>query len=265
MYRTESEVAIEAKEVMLSARDATTVGRREQGKSERKRRIVQAARDVFLERGYDEATTREIAIRAEVAIGTLFVYAADKRDLLFLVLNDELDQMVARALDSISTDQPLLDQLLSIYERFYHYFFRNIKLGRFALREMAYYTSHPVAQTQQALQLRNRMTHVHDAVTQLIRHAQDRGRVARNTDPSLLAGIFRSVYSTEIRRWLNTETPDVHEGTARLTVLFTTLFEGLAARSLPDAARSARRQAPTAPRQTKVKQKVRRLPQRDRS
>ena len=58
-------------------------GLRARGKRERRRRLREAAHKVFLERGYEGATTREIAARAEIAIGTLFIYATEKRDLLF--------------------------------------------------------------------------------------------------------------------------------------------------------------------------------------
>jgi AcrR family transcriptional regulator len=56
-------------------------GLRARGK--RRRRLREAAHKVFLERGYEGATTREIAARAEIAMGTLFIYATEKRDLLF--------------------------------------------------------------------------------------------------------------------------------------------------------------------------------------
>ncbi len=45
---------------------------------------------MFIAKGFDDTTTREIAQRASVGIGTLFIYADNKRDLLFLVANDEL-------------------------------------------------------------------------------------------------------------------------------------------------------------------------------
>ena len=47
-----------------------------------------------------EATTRQIAQHAGVALGTVFNYATTKRDLLFLVSNDLLDE--ARALAATS-------------------------------------------------------------------------------------------------------------------------------------------------------------------
>ena len=61
---------------------------RERNKLDKLRRIKAAARELFLEQGYDNATTREIARRADVGLGTLFSYASDKRDLLFLIYND---------------------------------------------------------------------------------------------------------------------------------------------------------------------------------
>ena len=58
---------------------------RERNRRDKLQRITAAARALFVEKGFDETTTREIARRADVALGTLFLYATDKRDLLFLI------------------------------------------------------------------------------------------------------------------------------------------------------------------------------------
>lgn len=49
---------------------------------QRRQQIAQAAREVFSTRGYGEATVREIARRAGVAEGTVYLYFRSKRDLL---------------------------------------------------------------------------------------------------------------------------------------------------------------------------------------
>ena len=64
---------------------------RERNRRDKLQRITAAARALFVEKGFDETTTREIARRADVALGTLFLYATDKRDLLFLICTDELE------------------------------------------------------------------------------------------------------------------------------------------------------------------------------
>src|SRR5882762_5109341 len=78
------------------------LGLRERSKLDKLKRIKSAARELFLLRGYDEATTREIARIADVALGTLFAYAVDKRDLLYLIVNDDLEAMTAAAAESFS-------------------------------------------------------------------------------------------------------------------------------------------------------------------
>ena len=70
--------------------EPVVLGLRERNKLDKLQRIKHAARTLFIEKGFDETTTREIARRAGVALGTLFLYATDKRDLLFLICTDEL-------------------------------------------------------------------------------------------------------------------------------------------------------------------------------
>ena len=64
-------------------------GRRERNKNDKQIRIHSAAAALFAERGYSAVTTQDIADRADVAIGTLFRYAASKAELLLMVFNDD--------------------------------------------------------------------------------------------------------------------------------------------------------------------------------
>src|SRR6185436_19385466 len=94
---------------------AVAKGKRELNKEEKLRRIRTAAIDLFTSKGYDDTTTREIAKRAKVAMGTVFVYAETKRDLLFLVINDDLEACIGRARHARQADRlSLLDSLLLI-------------------------------------------------------------------------------------------------------------------------------------------------------
>src|SRR4051812_26999144 len=97
------------------------LGRRQQNKADKLKRIKDAARDVFLN-GYDEATTREIAKRANVALGTLFLYAGGKRDLLFLVVNDDYAEIARRAAAAIRPEASLLANLLAMFRHLYAFF-----------------------------------------------------------------------------------------------------------------------------------------------
>lgn len=89
--------------------------RRERNKLEKRDRIRQAAFDLFLSQGFERTTTRQVATHAGVASGTLFLYAADKVDLLFLVMHDRLADATDRAFATLPTKLPLGDQLIHLF------------------------------------------------------------------------------------------------------------------------------------------------------
>lgn len=62
-------------------------GRRERNKQAKLDRITKAAGELLLERGVDEVTTQEVADRADIGTGTLFLYVKTKGELLLLVHN----------------------------------------------------------------------------------------------------------------------------------------------------------------------------------
>ncbi|HZZ52256.1 MAG TPA: helix-turn-helix domain-containing protein, partial [Pseudonocardia sp.] len=68
---------------------------RERKKVLTKRSILDAAKRLFEERGYDEVTVAEIADAANVSVKTLFVYFRSKEDLVFAD-NDLIDTLLAR-------------------------------------------------------------------------------------------------------------------------------------------------------------------------
>ena len=92
---------------------------REQKKLETRERIRRAAAQLFTQRGYGAATMRQIAARAHVGLGTLFNYAEDKRDLVFLIFNEELNAITDVALAAPRPGQALVDQLLAVFRVHY--------------------------------------------------------------------------------------------------------------------------------------------------
>lgn len=144
------------------------LGLRERGKRERLRRIKEAAHEAFRTQGYKGASTREIARQADVSIGTLFVYAQDKRDLLFLVLNEDLDPLFRQALSGVLPDAPVLDQLVSLLRPIYEYFAAEPELARASLREMGHFDPRSPEAGKQAKRYNDRMTGWRDALAAIL-------------------------------------------------------------------------------------------------
>jgi AcrR family transcriptional regulator len=110
------------KEGHTMANERTTT-RRERRIAARKEQILEAAAAVFSEKGYERATTREIADAADVSEGTLYNYFASKRDLLIGLLQERTDEIV-EAIADVQTEgiedmvaQLLVSQLLQIQRR----------------------------------------------------------------------------------------------------------------------------------------------------
>ena len=80
---------------------AAGVGRRERGKQDKRERIKAAARELFAEKGFAATTTQEIAARADIGTGTLFLYVQSKEEVLVLVFRDEMDRVCDEAFASL--------------------------------------------------------------------------------------------------------------------------------------------------------------------
>lgn len=67
----------------------------------RRRQIVDAAVQLFIQNGFHKTTTRQIARAAGFSIGSLYEYVASKEDVLYLVcdaIHAEVEQAVAEAM-----------------------------------------------------------------------------------------------------------------------------------------------------------------------
>ncbi|MDP3854747.1 TetR/AcrR family transcriptional regulator [Phenylobacterium sp.] len=70
-------------------------GARRSRKEATRQRVLDAARELFETRGYDETTVREIARQAEVSVGSVFTTFSSKGDILSQVMADRLDALYA--------------------------------------------------------------------------------------------------------------------------------------------------------------------------
>src|SRR5215470_14835022 len=73
---------------------------RQQQRTERTRaRLLEAAREVFLEHGYDAASIGEITKRADLGAGTYYLHFRDKRGVYEAIVRRELSALKARWID----------------------------------------------------------------------------------------------------------------------------------------------------------------------
>lgn len=200
------------------------VGRRERGKLDKRRRIREATREVFRRKGFEAATTREIAELADVAIGTLFAYAADKRELLMLVINDDRENFpsVETNFDGMGT----LDALIGFFKPRYLYWARDPELSRLAVQETINYDlgKKPRPELQRFYEGRHALI---ASLGAFFESEQKHGRISAEQPAETIAWLFMAIYQSEVRNWLRAETPKVTAGLNRLRRMFTLALNGV--------------------------------------
>ena len=114
------------------------VGRRERNKQAKLDRITAAARELFAEHGIDDVTTQQIADRADIGAGTLFLYAKSKGELLLLVQNSAYAAALAKgSADAAGITEPL-GAVMAIIRPVVECNRAQIDNGRTYLREMVF-------------------------------------------------------------------------------------------------------------------------------
>src|ERR687897_2737916 len=114
------------------------VGRRERNKLQKLDRIMTAARELFAEHGVDEVTTQQIADKADIGTGTLFLYAKTKGELLLLVQNAGYAHALEEGRAAVERIPEVLDAVMAIVRPVVECNRIQIENGRTYLRELVF-------------------------------------------------------------------------------------------------------------------------------
>lgn len=206
-------------------RPGQQLGRRERSKLDKRRRIREATREVFRRKGYEGATTREIAELADIAIGTLFAYAADRRELLMMVVNDDRETLptVERG---VVADKDVLDMLMRFFEPRYRYWAKEPEFSRAVVQETVAYHLAEAPGPEMTRFYEGRRA-VIDNLARLFASGQQRGEIVGNVAAADIASLFMTIYQGEVRQWLQAARPTAAEGLKRLRKSFSLALSGV--------------------------------------
>lgn len=203
-----------------------TLSRREAVKREKRRRIIAAARRVFTAEGFERATTQEIARLARIATGTLFLYARDKRELLLMVFNDELESITDASIAAPDASAALLDQLIAFYRPRFEFWVRDVPLARLVTGEV--YASRGPAEVgvELARVVARQQRMVSELERKVAAYAHREGAELAAPAATIASGIHY-LYVGELRVWLSGPQPDVDTAVANLAGFWTLFLHGI--------------------------------------
>ncbi|MDQ0632739.1 TetR/AcrR family transcriptional regulator [Arthrobacter pascens] len=114
------------------------VGRRERNKQNKLDRITAAARELFSEHGVDDVTTQQIADKADIGTGTLFLYAKTKGELLLLVQNSTYAEALVAGRAAAEAIPDVFEAVMAIVRPVVECNRKQIDNGRTYLRELVF-------------------------------------------------------------------------------------------------------------------------------
>jgi AcrR family transcriptional regulator len=170
------------------------LSRVERKKRDKLDRIKRAARALFARKGFEATTTREIATAADVGIGTVFLHAISKQDLLVMIFREEAGRAVDAALDNLA-EESLIDGLLRIFGALIAHHQRNIGLARVFVKELPFLDD---ARHGRAAF----MSDLFREMAVMIERAQERGELRRGIPSLRLAKNLFALYFGILLEWL---------------------------------------------------------------
>lgn len=169
--------------------DARPMTRRALAKMKTRDALIAAAKQLFTERGYEDATVRDIAAAAGMSTGAVFANFQDKADLFEAVL----DQDASRLADTMSKvaglpDQNVRERLLTVLAAGYAFHLNQLPLLQAEIAEGWRQTA------QKPLPSRKRTRQMIAIVTDVLRKAATSGELSREIDSELAADLIWQAY-----------------------------------------------------------------------
>ncbi|MCS7007148.1 MAG: TetR/AcrR family transcriptional regulator [Thermoleophilia bacterium] len=161
---------------------------------DRRARILEAAVDVFAERGYHGARVGDIAERAGVAHGLLYHYFASKEDLLQTIFRESWGELLERVRAVAASEEPATEKLAGVAKILLRTWRNNPALVTVMVRDVA-----------RSARLERQLDEVREAfeiLERIIREGQERGELRADIDPQLAAWIVYGGLEEVLTGWV---------------------------------------------------------------
>jgi len=205
--------------------------RRQQQKAETRALILDAARALFEERGFDGTTMRALAAEAGVGLGTIFAHFPDKAALLMATLLDDLAQTDQHIVETLPEDAPIRDQIMHMAAAGIGYWCRRPELSATLLREMWFVTG-PWAEKR-----REETARFINFVCQLLEGARQRGELRTGVDLRHTSEVMYSFYLGSLIRAVGDNRLDADALLRDIAAFVDQLLTGIGEPTRPGSAR----------------------------
>ena len=170
-------------------------------KQQTREKVVAAARAMFMERGFDGATIRDIAKAAGMSTGAVFASFTDKNELFFEIMGEDTAQLKAAMEEASDDAETLHDALMAAITANFRFNADRLPLVQGMMA--ASWVDNPDFQAQRAAMAAPVFALMHEIIAQGVR----RGEIAKDVAPQL---VFDTIWPLVLSKYRRTvQTPGV--------------------------------------------------------
>lgn len=170
-------------------------GKREQNKRKNRQAILDAAQQLFIQRGFQDTRIDDLARAAGIGKGTIYTYFASKEAILLALIANMRIRIHQQFADLNDTEAPVAEQLLNLFMCQFSFVEENPELARIMFRESMFPDNNTMTQRNQVdIQYFN-------AVTEILHQGQQRGELRGGIDLFTCTLQMYSNYLTIISGW----------------------------------------------------------------
>lgn len=162
--------------------------RRALAKQQTREKVLQAAREMFIERGYEGATIRDIAGAAGMSTGAVFASFTDKPELFDAILAEDFTALLDPMQDAARTAPSVREALVALSGVAYRAHTRQLPLIQAALA--ASWTRTPEAERLR----RDALRPLRALVLEVLERGVERGELSRRFDLRLVADVIWDLF-----------------------------------------------------------------------
>lgn len=195
--------------------------RRKQQKAQTRALILDSARGLFENRGFEGTTMRAVAAEAEVGLGTIFSHFPDKGALLIAALLEDLAQTDQQIFETLPAEAPIRDQIMHISRAGFGYWCRRPSLSATLLREI-WFVKGPWAEKR-----REETTRFIEFCARVLEAARQRGELRPGFDLQASADALYSYYVGILMRAASEDQFDAEVLLEKMAAFVDNLLEGI--------------------------------------
>jgi TetR/AcrR family transcriptional regulator, fatty acid metabolism regulator protein len=164
--------------------------------ADKRNEILKAAIEVFAKKGFNSASINEVAVKAGVASGTVYLYFKNKDDLLLQAMKTMMDTNLQEIKSKIANVEKPIDKLFLFFFHHVEMFVKRPSMARFLMVELRqseeFYKKHPTY---------NPYKEYREYIEQLVSLAMQDG-TTKPYNPSTISFIILGFMDNLVTEWL---------------------------------------------------------------